>query len=77
MADPAAMIEMIESYLLAQGTKTMSECLTVHSNDVELLAALQDKLGRDSFLRRYLSLECWGQQFIGKPLNILQRVSRR
>ena len=91
MADPA-MIDMIKTYLLAQGTKTMSECLPITSTDLELLAASQDKLGWDSFLegrisklflqvmkslllesRRYLSTERWGQQFIGKLLNITHK----
>ena len=53
-ADPL-MVDMIETYLLAQDTKTMLECLEYPDDDLELLARSQDRLGWDSFVEGRIS----------------------
>ena len=45
-----SLMEMVEAYLLAQGTKTMSECVQVCSPSHQLLAEVHDKLGWQNFV---------------------------
>ncbi len=43
-------VDSVEEYRLAQGTKSMSDCLHVENGDYELLAFVSDRLQWDCFL---------------------------
>lgn len=49
------LVDMVEEYLLAQGMKTMSECLHCDNTDYQLLAEVCDKLTWDSFVEGRIS----------------------
>lgn len=53
-ADPI-LVEMIESYLLAQDSKTMLECVPYPDADLEIVARSQDRLGWDCFVEGRIS----------------------
>jgi len=49
------LIELVETYLLAQGEKTMTQCIAYTNSRYELLAQVQDRLGWDSFVEGRIS----------------------
>ena len=65
------LVDMIEEYLLAQGEKTMTECLRLGNADYELLAECSDRLRWDSLLEGRIS-SLWIQ--IMKPVLLDSRL---
>ena len=51
----AELVDLVEAYLLAQGTKTMAECIAYSNSQYALLAEVQDRLGWDSFVEGRIS----------------------
>lgn len=67
------LISMVEEYLLAQGSKTMLECVPIYDNDLELVAHITDRLGWDSFVEGRLGkvwIELMRPVLIASPLRM-------